>query len=119
MATSKSEFVDLANELINDEFADFRNPLLITKDGKYNPSTDTEEAGESYPMQAIPLDINSASRIFADATNESLYLVAFKGDTDPQALDSSYACNYDGKKYTIEAVENDPANAAWFFRLAK
>lgn len=119
MATFKSEFVDLANELINDEFADFRNPLVISKGGKYNPITDTEEAGVSYDMLAIPLDIKTASEIFENVTNASIYLVAYKGDTDPQELDASYKAVYQGKAMSIEAVENDPANAAWFLRLAK
>lgn len=119
MATFKSEFVELANELINDEFADFRVDIAISKDGAYNPSTGATEAGVSYSMQAIPLDIESASQIFANVTNSSLYVVAFKGATSPSELDASYTCVYDGKSMSIEAVENDPSGAAWFFRLAK
>jgi len=119
MATLKSEFVELADELINDEFADFRNPLVISKDGVYDPITDTEGAGVTYNMQAIPLDLKAASDIFEGATNASIYLVAFKGETAPQDLDASYNCVYDGKDMSIEMVENDSANASWYFRLAK
>lgn len=119
MATTKQEFVELADELINDEFADFRNPLVISKDGSYNPVTDVEEAGVVYNMSAIPLDIKSASEIFDNVTNSSLFVVAYKGDTDPQELDASFTAVYDGVTMSIESVENDSANAAWYFRLAK
>lgn len=119
MATFKSEFIELANELINDEFADFRVSMNISKAGKYDPVTKAEGAGESYDMLAIPLDIKSASDIFDNVTNSSLYVVAYKGATDPATLDSSYTCIYDGKAMSIEAVENDPAGAVWFFQLVK
>ena len=119
MATTKAEFVDLADELINNEFADFRRPLTISKDGVYDPITDTEAAGETYNMQAIPLDLKTASDIFEGATNASIYLVAFKGETAPQDLDASYNCVYDGKDMSIEMVENDAANAAWYLQVAK
>lgn len=119
MPTFKSEFVELADELINDEFADFRKSLVISKGGKYDPITDTEAAGVSYSMLAIPLDIKSASEIFDNVTNSSLYIVAYKGEANPQELDASFACVYDSKKMTINAVENDPAGAAWFLELAK
>jgi len=119
MSTLKSEFVDLANELINLEFADFRNPLVVSKDGAYNPVTDIQEARVVFNMMAIPLDIKTASEIFDNVTNSSIYLVAYKGDTVPQVLDASFTATYDGKAMTIESVENDSANASWYFRLAK
>ena len=119
MATTKQEFVDLANELINDEFADFKRPLIISKNGSYNPVTDVEEAGVVFNLEAIPIDIKSASEVFANVTNESLFLVAYKGPTDPQALDASFKAVYDGKAMTINAVENDSADATWLFELAK
>ncbi|MBL4795852.1 MAG: hypothetical protein JKY50_00405 [Oleispira sp.] len=119
MATTKQEFVDLADELINLEFADFRNPLAISKDGSYNPVTDIEEPPVNFNMMAIPLDIKTASEIFDNVTNASIYLVAYKGDTEPQALDASFTCVYQGKAMSIESVEDDSANASWYFRLAK
>lgn len=119
MAIFKAEFVELANELINSEFADFRVSMTISKDGEYNPITQIESGGESYSMLAIPLDLKSASEIFENVTNSSLYVVAYKGVTSPQALDASYTCVYDGKAMTIQAVENDAAGAAWFMQLAK
>jgi len=119
MATSKVEFIELADELINDEFADFRVSMNISKGGSYNPSTGDESPGESYDMLAIPLDIESASTIFENVTNSNLYVVAYKGDTTPSTLDASYTCVYDGKEMSIDAVENDPAGAAWFFSMVK
>lgn len=120
MATFKSEFQELADELINGEFADFLVPLRICKDGGgYNPNTGTSSPAEDYAMQAIPTDLTNAERIFANATNDSVYLIAYKADTHPSSLDSSYSAYLDGKKMAIQAVENDPANAVWLFRLAR
>lgn len=119
MPTFKSEFIELAAELINDEFADFKVSFNLSKDGKYNPITDTVEPGESYSLEAIQLDIASAEQIFANVTNESRFIVAYKGATQPQSLDASFSATLDGVKMTIQEVENDPAGAAWFVRLAK
>jgi hypothetical protein len=119
MSTLPAEFIELANELINDEFAAFRKSLVISKSGKYDPISDTEAAGVTYNMQAIPLDIKSASEIFDNVTNASLYVVAYKGATTPQDLDASFSCVYDGKVMTINAVENDAAGAVWYLALAK
>lgn len=119
MATTKQEFIELAAELINDEFADFKVSFNLSKDGKYNPSTGLVEPGESYNLEAIPLDLQSAEQIFTNVTNESNFIVAYKGDTQPQNLDASFSATLDGVKMTIQEVENDPAGAAWFVRLTK
>lgn len=119
MATFKQEFQDLAVELISDEFADFRVPFRVFKESdEYDPRTGQSGASESYYLEAIPIDIQYAERIFSNATNDSIYLVALKNDST-QALDASYQSELDGKKLAIEAVDNDPANAVWFFRLAR
>ena len=119
MAVLKSKFVSLADRLINTKFADFKRTLVISKDGSYNPVTNVEGPPVVFNMSAIPLDIKSASEIFDNVTNASLFVVAYKGDTAPQALDASFTCVYDGTTMSIEAVENDAADAAWFLRLAK
>lgn len=119
MATTPQEFIDLAAELINDEFADFRVSLTLSKDGNYNPSTDVIDEGESYNLQAIPIDIQSAEQIFTNVTNDNVFVVAYKGNTQPSNLDASYSAVLDGVTMTIQEVENDSAGAAWFLRLAK
>jgi len=119
MATFKKEFQDLTVELISDEFADFRVAFRVFKDSdEYDPRTGQTGVGESYDLEAIPLEIQDAERIFANATNDSIYLVALKNGST-QVLDSSYQAELGGKGLAIEAVDNDSADAAWFFRLAR
>ena len=119
MATTKQEFIDLAFELINDEFADFKVSLTLAKDGNYNPSTGAIDGGANYNLEAIPLDIQSAEQIFTNVTNDNVFAVVYKGSTAPSNLDASYSAVLDGVTMTIQEVENDSAGAAWFLRLAK
>lgn len=53
MPTTKAEFQDLAVELIDDEFAAFRRPLVITQPGVFDPNTETFADGASTTYQAI------------------------------------------------------------------
>lgn len=58
MATLPVEFQQLAAELIDDEFAAFRKPLVftVTTAGTYDPVTETTTGGTTttYTYQAIP-----------------------------------------------------------------
>ena len=53
MTTTRQEFKDLANELVNDEFADFRRLLTITEGGTYDPITETATGATETSYQAI------------------------------------------------------------------
>lgn len=116
MATLKSEFQDLALELIDDEFADFQRPFIIKKNGDYSPIT-----GETPPFSAdtgaIPLDLKTAENIFSNVTADDIYLVILNAAPVPSDFDVSYYCNYDGVDYDINQVEGDPADAAYFIRI--
>ena len=116
MATFKSEFQDLAAELINDEFLDFQQPFVIKKDIGYDPITDTEikfsvEAG------AIPIDLRTAEQVFSNVTAADIYLVILNAAPVPGDFDASYYCSYDGVEYEINEVKGDPAGAAYFVRI--
>lgn len=118
MATFKKEFQDLAVELFI-EFADMQQPFTVFKESDvYDPRTSESGDSESYDLQAIPIDISLAERVFANATNDSIFLVALKNGSTTK-LDASYQSTLDGAGYAIEAVENDAADASWFFRLAR
>lgn len=57
MPTLKSEFTELASELIGDEFADFATERTFTKHatgGTYNPVTETQTGGTPEQAQSIP-----------------------------------------------------------------
>lgn len=53
MTTTRQEFKDLANELVNDEFADFRRLLTITEGGAYDPVSETTTGATTSSYQAI------------------------------------------------------------------
>lgn len=54
MATLPSEFQDLASELLDDEFAAFRQPLSLSFGGSWDPITETLTGGTTITAQAIP-----------------------------------------------------------------
>jgi hypothetical protein len=116
MATLKSEFQELAAELIDDEFADFKRPFIIKKNGDYSPVT-----GETPPFNAetgaIPLDLKTAEKVFTNVTSSEIYLVILNAAPVPSGFDESYHCSYNGVDYDINQVEGDPADAAYFIRI--
>lgn len=117
MAVLKSKFQKLATKLISDKFADFRVAFRVFKESdSYDPRTGESGDSESYDLQAIPLEIEDAQRVFANATNDNIYLVALKAGSS-QEFDTSYTAEYDGFLYSIERVIDDPADAAYFFSL--
>ena len=116
MATFKSEFQDLAAELINDEFLDFQQPFVIKKDIGYDPITDTETK-LSIDTGAIPIDLRTAEQVFSNVTAADIYLVILNDEPVPSDFDASYHCSYDGVEYEVSEVEPDPADAAYFVRI--
>ena len=116
MATFKSEFQDLAAELINDEFLDFQQPFVIKKDIGYDPITDTETK-LSIDTGAIPIDLRTAEQVFSNVTAADIYLVIINTAPVPSDFDASYYCSYDGVEYEINEVKGDPAGAAYFVRI--
>lgn len=119
MAVLKSKFQKLATKLTSDKFADFRVAFRVFKESdSYDPRTGESGDSESYDLQAIPIEIRDAERIFSNATNDSIFLVALKAGSS-QEFDTSFQAELDGKNLAIQAVENDAADAAYFFRLAR
>lgn len=116
MPTFKSEFQDLALELIGDEFADFQRPFIIKKNGDYSPVT-----GETTPFiaetGAIPISIKAAEEVFSNVTAKDIHVVLRDSDVVPSDFDVSYHCNYDGVDYDINDVEPDPADASYYVRI--
>lgn len=53
MATTKAEFQSLATELIDDEFADFKRSIVVTRAGAWDPNTETSAAGLTFTTGAI------------------------------------------------------------------
>lgn len=54
------EFDDLANELMNGDFAEAKYPIILTNAGSYNPSTGTTTGGSNQTLAATRLEFNQS-----------------------------------------------------------
>lgn len=108
MATTKVEFVDLGDELINSEFADFRRPLVITFPGPYDPTTREFGAGTTETHQAIPTKLSFTEYQRQDIQVTDFACVYIKSGTVPSVANK---CTYSGKSCQIVDVQQDAADA--------
>jgi len=60
MATLPQEFIDLAAELIGDEFAAFASPCVMTRSTGFDPDTQTETS-ETQTIPMIPGEFSERS----------------------------------------------------------
>lgn len=109
MATTKAEFQDLAAELIDDEFADFRRPLVIVTDGVYDPITETFAPGSSATYQAIRQKLTYTEYQRSDIQVTDFAVVYTASGAAPMV---SQTVTYDGKACQIVDVQQDAADAA-------
>ena len=109
MATQPSEFQQLASELIDDEFAAFRRPLVITQPGVFDPVTETFQPGSSATFQAIrqKLTYTEYQRQDIQVTD---FAVVYKRTATPPSVNQQVT--YDGKQCQIVDVMQDAADAA-------
>ncbi len=113
MATLPAEFQQLAAELIDDEFAAFRKPLVftVTTAGTYDPVTETTTGGTTatYTYQAIPgvIDLREWQGTDVQITDRMATYTridAFK----PSVADR---CTFDGVPMQVVQVMYDAAGA--------
>lgn len=109
MPTFKSEFQDLATELIDDEFADFRRPLAITQPGVFDPVTETFAAGSTATYQAIRQKLT-----YTEYQRQDIQVTDFAVVYTRSAAAPSIArqVTYDGVQCQIIDVMQDAADAA-------
>lgn len=114
MATLPAEFQQLAAELIDDEFAAFRKPLVFTviTAGTYDPVTETTTGGTTttYTYQAIPgvVDLREWQGTDVQITDRMATYTridAFK----PSVADR---CTFDGVPMQVVQAMYDAAGAA-------
>lgn len=109
MATTKAEFQDLAAELIDDEFADFRRPLVITQPGVFNPVTETFSAGATATYQAIRQKLTYTEYQRQDIQVTDFAVVYTRTAAAPNI---GQKVTYDGVQCQIIDAMQDAANAA-------
>lgn len=113
MATTKAEFQDLAAELIDDEFADFRRALVftITTAGTYDPETETTTGGTTtvYEYETIPKPIDIKEWQNTDIAITDVMVTYTRIDTFKPSVEQ--ICTYDGKAMGVKAAMYDSADA--------
>lgn len=114
MATIPPEFQQLAAELIDDEFAAFRKPLVftVTTAGTYDPVTDTTPGGTTttYTYQAIPgvIDLREWQGVDVQITDRMATYTRI--DVFKPSVGSR--CTFDGVPMQVVQAMYDAAGAA-------
>lgn len=111
MATTKAEFQALATELIDDEFADFKRTIVITRAGVYDPITETNEASLTFTTGAIRTALKDSQ-----FENQLIKVGDFNCVLNNDALITftptvTDSCTYDGVACQIIDVMRDGADA--------
>jgi hypothetical protein len=116
MATLPSEFQDLADELINDEFTAFKKPFTATRPGAFDPVTETYLAGQSFIIGGIPSALKDKQ-----FQNQLIQVGDFNLVINPRTTPTSGVyfeprindqCTFDSKPVQIVSKGTDAADAA-------
>lgn len=116
MATLPVEFQDLADELIDDEFTAFKKQFTVTRNGAFEPVTETYLAGQSFIVGAIPSALEDKQ-----FQNQLIQVGDFNLVLNPRTIPTSGVyfeprindqCTLDSKPVQIVARETDAADAA-------
>jgi hypothetical protein len=113
MATLRSDFKELAAELIDSEFSDFRRQLIftVTTAGSLNPVTGQMTGGTTttYSYNAIPQPIDITEWQGQDVAVTDVMVVYTR--TDAFAPSVEQRCTYDGKAMQVKQALYDAADA--------
>lgn len=113
MPTFKSEFQDLASELIGDEFADFRRPLTFTvvTGGTFDPVSGQVTGGVStfYNYQAIPQPIDIREWQGTDVAVTDTQVIYKRAGSFVPSVDQR--CVFDGRAMQVTQALYDAADA--------
>ena len=113
MATLRNDFKELAVELIESEFADFRRPLVftVTTAGSFNPVTGQMTGGTTtaYSYNAIPQPIDIAQWKGQDVAVTDIMVAYTRIDAFTPSVEQS--CTYDGKAMQVKQALYDAADA--------
>lgn len=116
MATLPSEFQNLADELIDDEFTAFKKPFTATRQGAFNPVTETYAAGQSFTIGAIPSALEDSQ-----FQNQLIQVGDFNLVLNPRTTPTSGVyfeprindqCTFNSNAVQIVAKGTDSADAA-------
>lgn len=116
MPTLPSEFQDLADELIDDEFTAFKKLFSATRPGAFNPVTETYAAGQAFTIGAIPSVLEDSQ-----FQNQLIQVGDFNLALNPRTTPASGTyfeprtndqCSFNGRPVQIVSKGTDSAGAA-------
>lgn len=111
MATFPREFVDLAAELIGDEFAPFTKTLDLKNAGGFDYATQTVTTEQTQSIPAIRLEFEAESYANqAIMVGDFMLIAEYQKITIPVRPDSTSGV-FDGQSVAIKSTEIDPAGA--------
>ena len=118
MTTLRSEFVELAAELIGDEFADFAYDCVLSNVIGWDNATQTATT-EAQTIKSIRLDFKSSDfdgqKIM---TGDYMLIAEFQPITVGLRPDSTQ-CTYRGEALDIKDTIIDPADATIVFHVRR
>jgi len=118
MSTEPQEFIDLAAELIGDEFAAFAADCVLLNVTGWNDATQTATT-ETQTVKAIRIDYR-ARDINGQSVqiNDYMLIAQFSLITIPVRTDST-TCTFKTEKLQIKNVAIDPAGAAIIMQVRR
>jgi len=118
MSTLRSEFVELAEELIGDEFADFAYDCVLVNATGWNNATQTA-ATETQTIKAIRLEFGAKDFDGQKIMASDYMLIAERQPITVGIKPDSTECTYRGEVLNIKSTNLDPADAAIIFHVRR
>lgn len=124
MTTTRAEFIDLSDELIGAEFADFAVSSTIVKTSGWNDITQTATTISSDAFTLIPIDNKSSQFERQNIQIGDLVVIGERqkvtreGSLFQFGLDNSHVV-YGGVEHTIVDIYLDPAEASIQMQLRR
>lgn len=117
MTTLKSEFVDLANELIDDEFADFQSSTVINQYGTFDYDTQTAAVTATSTTGTIRLEFETRQFDGQKVLVGDYMLIGERAELSFVPRPDNCKCTRDGATLDIIRVEIDPADATFMLHV--
>lgn len=118
MATFPEEFIDLADELINDEFAAFKRPIKFSLVGSYNPVTGVTTEPTVDDVNGIRLEYR-ADQIDDNRIQANDYMLVIKATefSNLTPAVTGVKVELDGRTINLVHAAIDAANAVWTLQV--
>jgi hypothetical protein len=118
MSTLPQEFIDLAAELIGDEFAAFADDCVLLNAAGWNNATQVATT-ETQTLKAIRLDYKTRD-INGESVqiNDYMLIAQYQLITIPVRSDST-TCTFNAEKLQIKNVTIDPAGATIIMQVRR